>query len=109
MPEYELDKSDDGPFLIDRELEREKLLYQPQKAFYLQGVSACGKTQLLKYIAFIFMRKGMSTFWYTVHSGNVEQQCSDFFHTLARYFESVHQDKLLLEYFNTYGFFFLKI
>lgn len=106
VPEYELDKSDDGPFLIDRELEREKLLYQPQKAFYLQGVSACGKTQLLKYIAFIFMRKGMSTFWYTVHSGNVEQQCSDFFHTLARYFESVHQDKLLLEYFNTYGFFF---
>ena len=105
IPEYELDKAENIPFLIDRELEREKLFYHQQKAFYLQGVSACGKTQLLKYIAFVYIQKGLPVFWYTIRNGNVKHQCSDFFHTLARYFESVHKDKALLEYFDTYGFF----
>lgn len=50
-------------------------------------------------------RKVHRFFWYTIRSGSVEQQCSDFFHTLARYFDSVHQDKSLVEYFNTYGYF----
>ena len=105
IPEYEFDKSENTPFLIDRETEREKLFYNKKKAFYLQGVSACGKTQLLKYVAFVYKQKGSPVFWYTIRSGNVEQQCSDFFHTLARYFDSVHQDKTLVEYFNTYGYF----
>lgn len=103
VPEYELDKN--SPFLVDRESEREKLFCPPQKVFYLQGVSACGKTQLLKYIAFVFIQKDLPVFWHTIRPGNVEQQCSDFFHTLARYFEAEHRDRSLLEYFNTYGFY----
>lgn len=105
IPEYEFDKSENSPFLIDRETEREKLLYNKKMAFYLQGVSACGKTQLLKYVAFVYIKKSLPIFWYTIKSGNVKQQCSDFFHTLARYFDSVHQDKTLVEYFETYGYF----
>lgn len=105
IPEYDLDESKNTPFLIDREPERNKLLHNNQQAFFLQGVSACGKTQLLKYIAFIYIQKGLPILWYTIRPSNVEQQCSDFFHTLARYFNSVHKDKALLEYFNSYGFF----
>lgn len=105
VPEYELNNPENSPFLIDRESERKKLFYQSQKAFYLQGVSACGKTQLLKYVAFVYVQKGVPIFWHTIRPGTVEQQCSDFFHTLARYFESVHHDQALIKYFDTYGFF----
>lgn len=104
VPEHKLDKLENAPFLVDREHERQKLINHPQKAFYLQGVSACGKTQLLKYVAYIFIQKGQHVFWHTIRSGSVNQQCTDFFHTLARYFESIYHDKTLLEYFNTYGF-----
>lgn len=105
IPEYESIDSENSPFLIDREVEREKLFYKSQKAFYLQGVSACGKTQLLKYVAFVYVQKGLPIFWHTIRPGTVEQQCADFFHTLARYFESVHHDQALIKYFDTYGFF----
>lgn len=105
VPEYELDCSEKEPFLVDRKLEREKLFFQSQKAFFLQGMSACGKTQLLKYIAYVFVQKDIPVFWYTIRSGSIEQQCSDFFHTLARYFDSVHKNQTLLKYFESYGFF----
>ena len=105
IPEYELDKSESSPFLVDRKVEREKLFYNSKKAFYLQGVSACGKTQLLKYVASVYMKKGLPVFWHTIRPGESSQQCSDFYHTLARYFESIHQDQTLLDYFGSYGFF----
>lgn len=105
VPEYDPKEADDIPFLIDREPEREKLLHQAQKAFYLQGVSACGKTQLLKYVAFIYSQKGLPIFWHTVRPASAEEQCRDFYHSFARYFESVHRDSTLLTYFKQYGFF----
>lgn len=105
IPEYDLRQARNKPFLVDREFERKELIYQSQKAFYLQGVSACGKTQLLKYVAFVYTQKGLPIFWHTIRPGDIEQQCRDFFHSFARYFESVHHDPSLLTYFDTYGYF----
>lgn len=105
VPEYEFKDTEGGPFLIDREDERKQLLHQSQKAFFLQGVSACGKTQLLKYVAYVYLSNGKSVFWHTIRPTNTTQQCSNFFHSFARYFDSVHHDSDMVMYFNTYGFY----
>lgn len=105
VPEYEFKDTDDGPFLVDREGERKQLLRQSQKIFYLQGISSCGKTQLLKYVAYIYSNKGYAIFWHTIRSTDATQQCADFFHSFAHYFDSVHHDSDMVTYFNTYGFY----
>lgn len=105
VPEYEFKSTDDGPFLVDRENERRQLLYKSQRIFYLQGISSCGKTQLLKYVAFVYLNRGKPIFWHTIRSTSVNQQCCDFFNSFAHYFDSVHHNSDMVNFFNTYGFY----
>lgn len=44
----ELASTEEVPYLIDREIERKTLTNPSKCAFYIQGISACGKTQLMK-------------------------------------------------------------
>ena len=100
MPSGEADE----PYLIDREDERKTLLNTSGHAFFIQGVSASGKTQLMKYIHHIYAEKGCPVFWYTLRSEDAGAQCSSFFHMLSHYFLSIHHDAGLISYFQEYGY-----
>ena len=49
-------------YLADREWERNILMGNDYLAYYIQGVSACGKTQLLKNIAYVYNQNGENIF-----------------------------------------------
>ena len=96
---------EDIPYLIDREDERKTLINPSICAFYIQGISACGKTQLMKYISYIYTQEKNNVFWYTFRSENKEAQCDSFFQSLAHYFAITHNDTKLIIYFREYGYF----
>lgn len=103
VSESNLIPSEDIPYLIDREDERKTLLNSSQRAFFIQGISACGKTQLMKYVSHIYSKNGKNVFWYTFRPEGKEMQNKSFFQTLAHYFFAVYNDERLLLYFQEFG------
>lgn len=84
--EYESQISATDHFLVDREIERSILLNEDYKAFYIQGVSACGKTQLIKNVAYAHKENAKKIFWHTVRTDEAEQQTQSFYTSLAHFF-----------------------
>lgn len=103
--ESNLISSEDIPYLIDREDERKTLLNSSQRAFFIQGMSACGKTQLMKYVSHIYSKNEKNVFWYTFRPEGREMQNKSFFQTLAHYFSAVYNDERLLLYFQEFGYY----
>ena len=56
--EYDTQVVTTDHYLADREVERNVLMGEEYKAYYIQGVSACGKTQLVKNIAYAYKQSG---------------------------------------------------
>lgn len=100
----ELASTEEVPYLIDREIERKTLTNPSKCAFYIQGISACGKTQLMKYISHIYTKGNTKVFWYTFRPECKETQVSSFFQTFAHYFAIVHNNSKLILYFKEYGY-----
>lgn len=92
-------------FLADREWERTILTGNEYLAYYIQGVSACGKTQLVKNIAYIYKQKGENIFWHTIYDGESEQQTSSFFSSLSHFFEIYFGDCNLEKYLGGHGYY----
>jgi len=92
-------------YLVDREIERNILLEDSYKAFYVQGVSACGKTQLIKNIVYIYNQKGKKIFWHTVRTDEPEKQINSFYTALAHFFTILCNDNKLEEYLSTHGYY----
>ena len=93
----------DQPYLIDRELERTELINSSSRAFFIQGISACGKTQLMRYISYLYTKKKHCVIWYTVRNENRDIQCESFFCTFSEFFASVYHDTVLKSYFMEFG------
>lgn len=108
VPENDLISTEDSPYLIDREDERKILLNSSKSAFYLQGISACGKTQLMKYVSHIYSKNEKNIFWYTFRSECKEMQNKSFLQTLAHYFSAAYNEERLLLYFQEFGYYLSK-
>lgn len=93
-----------APYLIDREDERKILLNTYKRAFFIQGISACGKTQLMKYVSHIYLHENQKVLWYTFRPESEDIQNKSFFQTLAHYFNANYNDNRLLLYFQEYGY-----
>lgn len=102
--EYNDQISETDHFLVDREVERNILLEKSYKAFYIQGVSACGKTQLIKNIAYRYHQNGKKIFWHTVRTEESEQQIQSFYTSLAHFFTIVCNDSRLEIYLSSHGY-----
>lgn len=92
-------------YLVNREIERNILLEDTYKAFYVQGVSACGKTQLIKNIVYLYNQKGKKIFWHTVRTDESEQQNKAFYTALAHFFTIVCNDSKLEIYLSNHGYY----
>lgn len=92
-------------YLADREWERNILMGNDYLAYYIQGVSACGKTQLLKNIAYVYNQNGENIFWHTIYDEESEWQISSFFFSLSHFFEIHYNDCNLKNYLQNHGFY----
>lgn len=92
-------------YLADREWERNILMGNDYLAYYIQGVSACGKTQLLKNIAYVYNQNGENIFWHTIYDEESERQISSFFFSLSHFFEIHYNDCNLKNYLQNHGFY----
>lgn len=92
-------------YLADREWERTVLMGNEYLAYYIQGVSACGKTQLVKNIAYIYKKNGKNIFWHTIYDEESERQTSSFFYSLAHFFEIYFSDYSLKKYLENHGYY----
>lgn len=101
--EYDSQISKTDYYLADREWERTILMRDEYIAYYIQGVSACGKTQLLKNIAYIYKQIGKDIFWHTVYDEEPQHQTYSFFVTLSHFFEFYYGDNRLEEYLQSHG------
>jgi len=95
--------SEDDCFLVDREDIRSVLLNSQYHVFYLQGISCCGKTQILKNIALYHSNQGEKIFWLTLIESNEEIQLKTFWSALASFFAIEYNNYQLNAYFQTYG------
>lgn len=103
--EYDNQISVTDHYLVNREIERNILLEDTYKAFYVQGVSACGKTQLIKNIVYLYNQKGKKIFWHTVRTDESEQQNKAFYTALAHFFTIVCNDSKLEIYLSNHGYY----
>lgn len=92
-------------FLADREWERTILMGNEYLAYYIQGVSACGKTQLVKNIAYIYKQNGKNIFWHTIYDEESERQTGSFFLSLSHFFEIYYSDYSLGKYLEDHGYY----
>lgn len=103
--EYDNQIANTDHYLADREWERTILMGNEYLAYYIQGVSACGKTQLIKNIAYRYKQKGEDIFWHTIYDEESEQQTASFFFSLSHFFEIYYNDYSMKEYLEGHGFF----
>ena len=96
--------SPDECYLVDREDVRKELIDDSYRAFFVQGISCSGKTQLLKHIAFYHYSHSRKIFWFTFHESNSETQIKSFWHSLSVFFSAEYHNQKLIDYFNTYGY-----
>lgn len=92
-------------YLADREWERTILMGNEYLAYYIQGVSACGKTQLVKNVAYIYKQNGENIFWHTIYDEESERQTSSFFFSLSHFFEVYYYDYTLKTYLESHGYY----
>ncbi len=92
-------------YLADREWERTILMGSKYLAYYIQGVSACGKTQLVKNIAYVYKQNGENIFWHTIHDDESERQTSSFFFSLSHFFEIYYSNYSLKKYLEDHGYY----
>lgn len=92
-------------YLADREWERTILMGDEYLAYYIQGVSACGKTQLVKNIAYIYKQNGENIFWHTIYDDESERQTSSFFSSLSHFFEIYYNNYNLQKYLENHGYY----
>lgn len=92
-------------YLADREWERTILMGNEYLAYYIQGVSACGKTQLVKNIAYVYKQNGESIFWHTIYDDESERQTSSFFFSLSHFFEIYYNNYNLKKYLEDHGYY----
>lgn len=103
--EYDSQIANTDHYLADREWERTILMGNEYIAYYIQGVSACGKTQLVKNIAYIYKQNGKDIFWHTIYDEESERQTCSFFSTLAHFFEIYYCDDRMEKYLQGHGYY----
>lgn len=103
--EYESQIENTDHYLADREWERNILMGSKYEAYYIQGVSACGKTQLLKNIAFVYKQKGYEILWHTIRDEESERQTEAFYLALSHFFKIHYNDERLQMYLKDHGYF----
>lgn len=91
-------------YLQDRTDTKKILLSNKKYAYYIQGVSCCGKTQLLKYVGYIYHNKHKQIFWHTIHETSLEVQLKSFWTSLSHFFCVVYHSDDLKQYFQEYGY-----
>lgn len=101
--EYDSQIANTDHYLADREIERDILMKNEYDAYYIQGVSSCGKTQLLKNIAFMYQKNGRKIFWHTIREEEGERQTKAFYLTLSHFFEIHYNDNSLQKYLEDHG------
>lgn len=92
-------------YIADREWERAILMGNEYLAYYIQGVSACGKTQLAKNIAHTYKQKGENIFWHTIYDEESERQVSSFFSSLSHFLEIYYKNYRLKKYLEGHGYY----
>lgn len=92
-------------YLADREWERTILMGNEYLAYYIQGVSACGKTQLVKNIAYVYRQNGENIFWHTIYDEEGEHQTGSFFLSLSHFFEIYYNEYGLKKYLEGHGYY----
>lgn len=104
-PQYEKGQfSKDECYLVDREKARKALMDESYNAFLIQGVSCCGKTQLLKNLSFYYYNQRKKIFWFTFHESNIEIQLKSFWTSLSLFLIVEFNDYNLQNYFKIYGY-----
>ena len=103
--EYESQIANSDHYIADREWERKILMQSEYEAYYIQGVSACGKTQLLKNIAFVYKQNGYNIFWHTIRNEESDRQTGSFYLTLSHFFNIHYNDERLQKYLKDHGYF----
>lgn len=91
-------------YLVDREETRRELIDNSYCSFFLQGISCCGKTQLLKNVAYYYYNLGKHIFWFCFHESDGEIQIKSFWTSLSVFFSTDYNDYKMQEYFKTYGY-----
>lgn len=91
-------------YLADREWERAILMGNQYLAYYIQGVSACGKTQLVKHIAYIYKQNGKDIFWHTIYDEESERQTRSLCFSLSHFFEIYYNNYNLKKYLEGHGY-----
>lgn len=100
LPKY----TDEECYLVDREETRKELIDNVYYSFFLQGISCCGKTQILKNVAYYYNNLGKHIFWFCFHESSSEIQQKSFWTNLSMFFETEYNDYTLQKYFKTYGY-----
>lgn len=104
--EYDNQIASTDHYLADREWERSILMGSEYLAYYIQGVSACGKTQLVKNIAYVYKQNGENIFWHTIYDVESERQTASFFFSLSHFFEIYYNNHRLKKYLGGHGYYF---
>lgn len=103
--EYDSQIATTDHYLADREWERSILMGNEYVAYYIQGVSACGKTQLVKNIAYVYKQNGHDIFWHTIYDEENDRQTYSFFLTLSHFFEIYYGNDKLERYLQSHGYY----
>lgn len=103
--EYDSQIINTDHFLADREWERTILMGTEYEAYYIQGVSACGKTQLTKNIAYTYKQQGYKIFWHTIRDEESERQAQSFYRSLSHFFEVHYNNDKLQKYLKNHGYY----
>ena len=103
--EYDSQIANTDHYLADREWERTILMSEQYRAYYIQGISSCGKTQLVKNIADVDKQNGRDVFWHSIYDVESEQQTTSFFITLAHFFYVYYNNNKLEKYLQSHGYY----
>lgn len=101
--EYDNQIANTDHYLADREWERNILMENEHMAYYIQGVSSCGKTQLMKNISYVYKKNGEDIFWHTVYDEEMERQTYAFLLSLSHFFEIYYANDKLDRYLHSHG------
>lgn len=95
---------DTNDYFVDRFEERKILLDTQITAFFIQGVSLCGKTTLVKNVLYSFIEQNYKIFWHTIYQKQDESVINaSFWNDLTRFFLDVYQEPSLAIYFKENG------
>lgn len=96
--------SEEDCYLVDRVIAQEELKDNIFHAFFVQGVSGCGKTQLLKKVALYYTNQKRHIFWFTFHTSTSDIQLKTFWTSLGIFFYVEYNNYKLNSYFEKFGY-----